>query len=37
MTGVVDSGIFANVADVVIVAGASGIQRKERRSIARFS
>jgi len=29
MTGVVDSGIFANVADVVIVAGASGIQRKE--------
>ena len=37
MTGVVDSGIFANVADVVIVAGASGIQRKERRSIARYS
>jgi ribose 5-phosphate isomerase A len=30
MTGVVDSGIFANVADVVIVAGASGIQRKEK-------
>jgi ribose 5-phosphate isomerase A len=30
MTGVVDSGIFANVANVVIVAGASGIQRKER-------
>jgi ribose 5-phosphate isomerase A len=30
MTGVVDSGIFANVADVVIVAGASGIRRKER-------
>jgi ribose 5-phosphate isomerase A len=28
MTGVVDSGIFAGVADVVIVAGASGIQRK---------
>jgi len=37
MTGVVDSGIFANVADVVIVAGASGIQRKERRTIARWS
>jgi ribose 5-phosphate isomerase A len=30
MTGVVDSGIFANVADVVIVAGAAGIQRKEK-------
>ena len=30
MTGVVDSGIFANVANVVIVAGASGIQRKEK-------
>ena len=29
MTGVVDSGIFANVADLVIVAGSSGIQRKE--------
>jgi ribose 5-phosphate isomerase A len=28
MTGVVDSGIFAGVADVVIVAGASGIQRR---------
>jgi ribose 5-phosphate isomerase A len=28
MTGVVDSGIFANVANIVIVAGASGIQRK---------
>ncbi|HEY2379909.1 MAG TPA: ribose-5-phosphate isomerase RpiA [Terriglobia bacterium] len=28
MTGVVDSGIFANVANVVIVAGSSGIQRK---------
>ncbi|HLH29558.1 MAG TPA: ribose-5-phosphate isomerase RpiA [Terriglobia bacterium] len=28
MTGVVDSGIFANVASVVIVAGAAGIQRK---------
>ena len=29
MTGVVDSGIFADVADLVIVAGSSGIQRKE--------
>ena len=29
MTGVVDSGIFADVADLVIVAGASGIQRKQ--------
>lgn len=28
MTGVVDCGIFANVANVVIVAGASGIERK---------
>ena len=28
MTGVVDSGLFANVANVVIVAGGSGIQRK---------
>jgi ribose 5-phosphate isomerase len=30
MTGVVDSGIFTGVASVVIVAGASGIQRKEK-------
>jgi ribose 5-phosphate isomerase A len=30
MTGVVDSGIFTGVANVVIVAGASGIQRKEK-------
>jgi ribose 5-phosphate isomerase A len=30
ITGVVDSGIFANVADLVIVAGASGIQRKTK-------
>ena len=28
MTGVVDSGIFAGVASLVIVAGSSGIQRK---------
>jgi ribose 5-phosphate isomerase A len=28
MTGVVDSGIFAGVANLVIVAGASGIQRR---------
>jgi ribose 5-phosphate isomerase A len=28
MTGVVDSGIFANVANVVIVAGSSGIERR---------
>ena len=28
MTGVVDSGIFANVANVVIVADSSGIQRR---------
>lgn len=28
MTGVVDSGIFANVASLVIVAGTSGIQRR---------
>jgi ribose 5-phosphate isomerase A len=28
MTGVVDSGIFAGVANFVIVAGASGIQRR---------
>jgi len=30
MTGVVDSGIFANVANVVIVAGAAGIQRTKK-------
>jgi ribose 5-phosphate isomerase A len=30
ITGVVDSGIFADVADLVIVAGASGIQRKAK-------
>jgi ribose 5-phosphate isomerase A len=30
ITGVVDSGIFAGVANLVIVAGASGIQRKAR-------
>lgn len=30
MTGVVDSGIFANVANVVIVAGTSGIQIRGR-------
>jgi ribose 5-phosphate isomerase A len=30
MTGVVDSGIFANVAGVVIVAGSSGIQRRAK-------
>ena len=28
MTGVVDSGIFANVANVVIIADSSGIQRR---------
>jgi ribose 5-phosphate isomerase A len=28
MTGVVDSGIFAGVANIVIVAGTSGIQRR---------
>src|SRR3954451_22363287 len=36
MTGVVDSGIFANVADLVIVAGASGIQRKNKPRIERI-
>ena len=30
MTGVVDSGIFADVANVVIIAGSSGIQRREK-------
>jgi ribose 5-phosphate isomerase A len=30
MTGVVDSGIFTGVANLVIVAGASGIQRREK-------
>jgi ribose 5-phosphate isomerase A len=30
MTGVVDSGIFVNVANVVIVAGSSGIERREK-------
>jgi ribose 5-phosphate isomerase A len=30
MTGVVDSGIFAGVANCVIVAGSSGIQKKKK-------
>ena len=30
MTGVVDSGIFANLAKLVIVAGSSGIRRVEK-------
>ena len=30
MTGVLDSGIFANVASCVIVAGADGIRKLER-------
>jgi ribose 5-phosphate isomerase A len=29
ITGIVDSGIFANVADLVIVAGASGVEKME--------
>jgi len=34
VTGVVDSGIFAGVADLVLAATASGIQRLERRRVA---
>ncbi len=34
VTGVVDSGIFAGVAQTVIVASASGIRRMDRRALA---